>query len=206
MLTKQRADRVLLSNISWQQFENILRDLGGTRASRVAYCDGTLEIMTPLPEHELYKEAIGDAIKDCADELEIDYESLGSTTWRKPAAKAGLEPDNCFYFQNEPLIRGQLDYDLSKDPPPDLALEIELTSRSLERFPIYSRLGVPEIWSYEDGKITIYLLDRGKYRVSETSLALPQISVTKMMALIEENRPLGRRAIRRAIREWAKTL
>ncbi|MEB3225506.1 MAG: Uma2 family endonuclease [Synechococcus sp.] len=206
MLIKQRADRVLLSQISWSQFEGILRDLGESRASRVAYCDGVLEIMTPLPEHEFYKETIGDAIKDCADELDIDYESLGSTTWRKPAQKAGLEPDNCFYFQHESLIRGQLDCDLSKDPPPDLALEIELTSRSLERFPIYGRLGVPEIWSYEDGKITIYLLDQGEYRVSETSLALPQISVTTMMALIEENRPLGRRAIRRAIRAWAKTL
>ncbi|WP_307680466.1 hypothetical protein [Picosynechococcus sp. NKBG15041c] len=83
---------------------------------------------------------------------------------------------------------------------------MELTSRSLERFPVYGRLGVPEIWSYEDGKITIYLLDQRKYRVSETSLALPQVSVTKMMALIEENRHLGRRAIRRAIREWARTL
>lgn len=96
MLTKQRADRVLLSNISWQQFENILRDLGESRASRVAYCDGALEIMTPLPEHEFYKEAIGDAIKDCADELEIDYESLGSTTWRKPAAKAGFRTGQLF--------------------------------------------------------------------------------------------------------------
>lgn len=206
MLTKQRADRVLLHNISWQQFENILLELGETRGSRVAYCDGTLEIMTPLPEHEYYKEAISIAIQDFADELELDYESLGSTTWRKQLKMAGLEPDNCFYFQNERLIRGQLEYDLNQDPPPDLALEIDLTSKSLGRFPIYARLGVPEIWSYEDGKITIYLLENNEYQISEKSLALPKISVDKMMELIEENRPLGRRSIRRAIRDWASQL
>ncbi|AFY38293.1 protein of unknown function DUF820 [[Leptolyngbya] sp. PCC 7376] len=206
MLTKQRANRVLLQNIGWQQFENILLELGETRGSRIAYCDGTLEIMTPLPEHEYYKEVISDALKEYADASDIDYESLGSTTWRKQLKMAGLEPDNCFYFQNEPLIRGQLEYDLNQDPPPDLALEIDLTSKSLERFPIYARLGVPEIWSYEEGKITIYLLKNNEYQISENSLALPRISVDKMMDLIEDNRPLGRRAIRKAIRAWAKQM
>ncbi len=204
MLTKQRADRVLLHNISWQQFENILVELGETRGSRVAYCDGTLEITAPLAENEYYKEVISEAIQEYAYTAQIDYESLGSTTWRKQLKMAGLEPDNCFYFQNEPLIRGQLEYDLSQDPPPDLALEIDLTSKSLGRFPIYTRLGVPEIWSYEDGKITIYLLENNKYQLSEKSLALSQISVDEMMKLIEENRPLGRRAIRKAVRNWAK--
>ncbi|NJN73928.1 MAG: Uma2 family endonuclease [Limnothrix sp. RL_2_0] len=206
MLTKQRADRVLLHNISWEQFENILTNLGETRGSRVAYCDGTLEISNPVLAHEYYKEVISCAIQDFADVLETDYESLGSTTWRKQLKMAGLEPDNCFYFQNESLIRGQLEYDLNQDPPPDLALEINLTSKSLGCFSIYARLGVPEIWSYEDGKITIYLLENHDYQVSENSLALPKISVDKMMELIEENRPLGRRAIRRAIRDYARSM
>ena len=204
MLTKQRADRVLLHNISWEQFENILLELGETRGSKVAYYDGTLEIMTPLPEHEYYKEVIGDAIKDYADEQDVNYASLGSTTWRKQLKMAGLEPDNCFYFQNEPLIRGQLEYDLTQDPPPDLALEIDLTSKSLDRFPIYARLRVPEIWSYEDGRITIYLLQNDEYIISKTSLALPKISVETLLEIIEANRSLGCRAIRREIRAWAR--
>ncbi|MFP3386786.1 Uma2 family endonuclease, partial [Tritonibacter sp. SIMBA_163] len=81
--------------------------------------DGTLEIMTPLPEHEYYKEAISDVIKDIAETLEIDYECLGSTTWKRERYLAGVEPDNCFYFQNEAAIRGKLDFNLEQDPPPD---------------------------------------------------------------------------------------
>ena len=99
IITKHRADRVMLYNISWQQFENLLQDLGENRAARVAYDDGNLEIMTPLPEHEQYKEVISDAVKDIAEELDLDYESLGSTTWKRERKMAGIEADNCFYFQ-----------------------------------------------------------------------------------------------------------
>lgn len=203
-LTQRRADRVVLHNISWQQFENLLEDLGENRAARVAYDDGSLEIMTPLPEHEYYKETISIAIQDIADVLDQDYESLGSTTWKREIKKAGVEPDNCFYFQNEPKIRGQLEFDLSQDPPPDLALEIDVMSKSLSRFPIYARLGVPEIWCYDAGELKIYQLQNEEYRAVETSLIFPQLSVRELPALIEQYRPQGRRAIRRAVRDWAR--
>ena len=139
------GQRVLLQDVSWEEFEAILEELGDRRSARVAYYDGTLEIMTPLPEHEYFKETIGDAIKDMAETLELEYESYGSTTWRRQAKQAGLEADNCFYFQNEASVRGRLDINLAQDPPSDLALEIDLTSKSLDRFPIYARLGVPEL-------------------------------------------------------------
>ena len=204
LLTQRRADRVVLHNISWQQFENLLADLGENRAARVAYDDETLEIMTPLPEHEYYKEAIGDAIKDIAEVLDQDYESLGSTTWKREIKKAGVEPDNCFYFQNEPRIRGKLEFDLNQDPPPDLALEIDVTSKSLSRFSIYARLGVPEIWCYDSGELKIYQLQNEAYIEVETSLVFPTLPVQELPALIEQHRPQGRRAIRRAVREWAR--
>lgn len=204
MLTKKRADRVLLYNIDWEQFENILMDLGQTRSARIAYDYGTLEIMSPLPEHEYYKENIGTAIQDIAEVLERDYESLGSTTWRKQAKMAGLEPDNCFYFQNEPKIRGKLDYDLNQDPPPDLALEIDLTSKSLDRFPIYARLGIPELWCYEDGQLKIYLLQADEtYETSADSLVFPDLPVQEIPEVINQYRLQGRRKIRQKIREWA---
>ena len=204
LLTQRRADRVVLHNISWQQFENLLVDLGESRAARFAYDDGTLEIMTPLPEHEYYKEALGDAIKDIAEVLDQDYESLGSTTWKREIKKAGVEPDNCFYFQNEPRIRGKLEYDLNQDPPPDLALEIDVTSKSLSRFSIYARLGVPEIWCYDSGELKIYQLQNEGYIEVETSSVFPTLRVQELPALIEQYRPQGRRAIRRAVREWAR--
>ncbi|MFP4336305.1 MAG: Uma2 family endonuclease [Halothece sp.] len=204
LLTQRRADRVVLHNISWQQFENLLVDLGESRAARVAYHDGSLEIMTPLPEHEYYKETISIAIQDIAEVLDQDYESLGSTTWKREIKKAGVEPDNCFYFQNEAKIRGKLEFDLSQDPPPDLVLEIDITSKSLSRFPIYARLGVPEIWCYDSGELKIYQLQNEEYIEVETSLVFPTLPIQELPVLIEQYRPQGRRAIRRAVRGWAR--
>jgi Uma2 family endonuclease len=203
--TAKRADRIVLNSVSWEQFEKILEDLGDHRIARIAYDNGTLEIMTPLPEHEYFKEVIGDAVKDVADELDIDYASYGSTTWRKQIKMAGLEPDNCFYFQNEAIARGRLDLDLSKgDPPPDLALEIDITHKSLDRFPIYARLEVPELWCYDNGELKIYHLQDGVYVEAETSLALPQLSVKELPQIIERHRAEGRRTARKAVRAWAR--
>lgn len=200
-----RADRVMLYSVSWEQFEKILENLGEHRAARIAYDDGTLEIMTPLPEHEYFKEVIGTGIQDIAEELEIDYESYGSTTWRKQIKMAGLEPDNCFYFQNEAIVRGRLDLDVSKgDPPPDLALEIDITHKSLDRFPIYARLEVPELWCYENGELKIYHLQNDVYVEAKTSLALPQLLIKELPQIIECHRAEGRRTVRKAVRTWAR--
>jgi Uma2 family endonuclease len=203
-LTDKRADRVVLYNISWQQFENLLIDLGQSRAARVAYDNGTLEIMTPLPEHEYYKESLGDAIKDIAEELEINYESYGSTTWKREARLAGIEPDNCFYFQNEAKVRGRLQFDLNQDPPPDLALEIDLTNKSLNRFPIYARLGIPEIWCYDSGNLKIYQLQNENYIEVENSSVFPMLRVQDLPNLIEQYRLDGRLAVRQAVRRWVR--
>jgi Uma2 family endonuclease len=205
VVTINRADRVVLHNITWEQYENFLDDLGDRPSARMAYDNGTLEIMTPLPEHEFFKEAISIAVQDAAEELEIDYESYGSTTWRQQIKLAGAEPDNCFYFQNEAIVRGRTDLDLSKgDPPPDLVLEIDMTSKSLDRFPIYARLGVPEIWSYDSGALAIYHLYDGEYRQAHVSLALSQLPIQELPQLIETHRTAGRLALRKAVREWAK--
>jgi Uma2 family endonuclease len=202
--TIKRADRVLLHSVGWEQFERILEDLGEHRAARIAYDNGTLEIMTPLPEHEYFKEVMGDAVKDVADELDINYASYGSTTWRKRIKMAGLEPDNCFYFQNEAIVRGKLEIDLQGDPPPDLALEIDVTHKSLDRFPIYARLEVPELWCYDSGELKIYHLQNGGYVEAETSLALPQLPVKELPQIIERHRSEGQRAVRRTVRAWAR--
>ncbi|MEH2204310.1 MAG: Uma2 family endonuclease [Nostoc sp.] len=203
-VAKNRADRVMLYDISWEQFENLLKDLGEHRAARLAYDRTTLEIMTPLPEHEHYKEVISDLVKEIADVLDLDYESYGSTTWKRESRMAGLESDNCFYFQNEATVRGRLDLDLRQDPPPDLALEIDVTSKSLNRFPIYARLGVPELWCYDSGELKIYHLQDGEYIESENSLIFPTLAIRDLPKLIEQNRADGRRAIRRAVRKWVK--
>jgi Uma2 family endonuclease len=143
------GQKLLLRDVTWQEFESILNELGDHRSTRIAYEDGTLEMMMPLPEHEDDKEIVGDLIKALLEELDIEFRSLGSTTFKKFQAQ-GLEPDQCFYIQNERIIRGKKRIDLSVDPPPDLAIEIDVTSRTHPS--IYAALGVPELWRFEQGK------------------------------------------------------
>jgi len=199
-----RCDRVVLYNLNWRQFDRILEDLGESRSSRLAYDNGSLEIMTPLPDHERYKNALSLAIQDMADLLNLEYECLGSTTWKREAKSAGVEPDDCFYFQNERLIRGLSRFDLERDPPPDLALEIDLTNKSINRLPIYARLGVPEVWNYdvERGELTIYRLEEGEYTITENSGIFPQIPIREIPAILNRSDDEGRLASRRRFRDW----
>lgn len=101
-------------------------------------------------------------------------------------------------------MRGRTDLDLRQDPPPDLALEIDITNKSLDRFPIYARLRVPELWCYNDGNLKIYHLQSGDYAEAERSLALPQLPIRELPQIIEAHRSEGRRALCQAIRQWAR--
>jgi Uma2 family endonuclease len=195
---------LLLHDVSWSEFEAILAELGEHHGIRVAYDNGWLEIMAPLPEHEYFKETISDTVKDIAEVLNLDYESYGSTTWRRQSKQAGLEPDNCFYFKNEACIRGKLNVNLNQDPPPDLALEIDITSKSLDRFLIYAQLGVSEIWCYDDGALKIYLLQQAQYVKAEQSQVFPSLAIHELPYLIETYRSQGRLALRRAVRDWVR--
>ncbi|MDJ0897841.1 MAG: Uma2 family endonuclease [Xenococcus sp. MO_188.B8] len=164
---------ILLRDINWLDFEAILEDLGERRSSRIAYDCGTLSIMTALPEHEVNKVLIGDLLKVLLEELDIDFWSLGSTTFKNKIMKQGIEPDDCFYIKNEALIRGKDRIDLTIDPPPDLAIEVEVTSRSNTN--IYAKLGVPELWRFEKGKLKIDILQDGAYVNYDVSSIFPDI-------------------------------
>jgi len=161
------GDHVILEDISWQEFETILIELGEHRGSRIAYNQGLLEITVPLPEHEKAKVIIGDLVKILLDELDLDWEPLGSTTFKREDMAVGVEPNDCFYIQNYKLMIGKERIDLSVAPPPDLAIEIDVTSKT--KLTAYQALQVPGIWHYEDGVLEINLLQKDVYIKSETS-------------------------------------
>ena len=193
----------LRHNISWEEFENILAQMGDNRSSRVAYDQGTLEITMPSQKHEYYKEIIRDLIKYLAEELDLDCESLGSTTWKRKDLLKGAEPDNCFYIQNEPAIRGiKPNIDLSKNPPPDLILEVDHTSPSLNRLPIYAGLGVPELWIYDMKVLCIYQLEAGKYKETDSSLAFGTFPLKEIPNFIKKNITASPRELRKSFRAW----
>lgn len=197
------GQRILLEDVSWQELEAILNELGEHRSSRVAYSQGTLEIMTPLPEHERAKVIIGDLVKALLDELSLNWESLGSTTFKREDMTAGIEPDDCFYIQNHRIMIGRDRIDLSVDPPPDLAIEIDVTSKT--QISAYEALKVPEIWQYENGKLEINLLVGEQYVKSETSRTFPNFSVSEIIPrFVEMARTTGTSSALRAFRKWVR--
>jgi Uma2 family endonuclease len=197
------GQRVLLENVTWTELEAILEELGEHRAARIAYDRGTLEIMAPLPEHEDNKEIISDLVKALLEELDIEFRCLGSTTFKNQFMEQGIEPDQCFYIQNEALIRGKKRLDLTIDPPPDLALEIDVTSRTHPN--IYQALKVPELWRFENGKLQINLLVDGNYVVSQSSLNFPGLHLIDVIPrCLENSRTAGRNATIRSFRSWVR--
>src|SRR4028118_563673 len=180
--------RTVLRNISWQTFETLLKETGEDRGSRFAYDCGTLEIMTPLYEHENPKIQFDRFIVALAEELEIEIKSAGSTTLKRKIENRGIEPDNCYYIQNELAVRGRQQLDLETDPPPDLAIEIDISSSSVDKLGIYSALGVPELWRYNGRVLKFYQLVEREYVECEFSIAFPLVSLTEMSRFIEQSK------------------
>ena len=202
-LTVPPGHRIILQNISWQEFEEILTELGENRASRLVYYHGNLEIKMPLPKHEVAKVIIGDLVKIILEELEIDCECFGSTTFKRQDMNSGIEPDDSFYIQNHLQMIGKQKIDLNIDPPPDLVIEIDVTSKT--QLDAYLALAVPEVWRYEDDKLQINIWQDGKYIESEVSPNFPNLPIAEIIPqFVEESRILGRSPTLRKFRQWVK--
>ncbi|MTJ51993.1 Uma2 family endonuclease [Anabaena sp. UHCC 0253] len=168
---------VTIQDVSWQEFETILQELGEKRAARLAYSNFTLEIMVPLPEHEKPKDLISDIVKILLKQIGKKYEPFGSTTF-KGENTAAVEPDACFYIQNYQIMINKRRLEIN-DPPPDLAIEIDVTSKTT--LEAYRVIGVPELWIYDDGKLAIYLFSDGNYIKFDSSPLFPHIPVTQII-------------------------
>lgn len=169
--------RVLLSDVSWDVFLELVNNPGALRG-RLAYDQGVLEIMSPSGAHEKIKGLIGRFIETMSLILGLDISSYGSTTLLRVGERRGLEPDECYYVQSEPAVRGKGDIDLAVDPPPDIVVEVDLSRSSLDKFRVYQSLGVPEIWRFDGLALTIHVLGPdGSYRPAERSAAFPLLPV-----------------------------
>src|SRR5690349_4671656 len=138
--------KVILSGVSWDTYSRLLAEHDDSPGTRFNYDDGALEIMVLCPEHERLKQTLATLVELVAAELEIDVDGVGSTTFRREEFAKGFEADASFYVQNAACVAGKKRIDLRLDPPPDLAIEIDITSPSLNKFAIYASLSVPEVW------------------------------------------------------------
>ncbi|MEG4168977.1 MULTISPECIES: Uma2 family endonuclease [unclassified Microcoleus] len=176
-ITLSPGSVVTISNITWLEFESILQELGEKRRTRIAYSNSTLEILVPLLDREIPKDLISDIVKNLLKSAGRRYEPFGSTTFKGEGA-AGVEPDACFYILNYQRMIGRRRL-LPDDPPPDLAIETDVTSKT--KIDAYKIIGVPEVWVYDSGRLRIYLLQDGEYVESDMSPNFPEIAIAQLI-------------------------
>jgi Uma2 family endonuclease len=200
----QPEERIQLSGISWQTYETLLAELSYHRRLRLTYNRGILEIMAPSPEHEFYKEIVGRFVETLAEELKIRIYPLGSTTFKR-SELSGAEPDKCFYIQNLNAVKGKKRIDLTQDPSPDLVIEIDITSNSVNRFEVYADMGVPEIWRYDGNLFSVNRLENQTYVYSEQSLAFPDVPVQEISRFLQQAANMDYLELISAFRSWVKS-
>lgn len=170
--TPERSEHIVLYDVPWEAYQRIL-DAFGDRRLRHSYLCGTLEIMSPMKSHDAIKTFLGRMIETIADVLDIDIQCMGSTTLTREQVSRGLQPDECYYIANEQLVRGTLFYDPVNHPPPDLAVEVDVTHAAVDRSEIYAGIGVAEVWRWKEGRMEFFRLQKGEYRPIKKSLSFP---------------------------------
>lgn len=166
--------RIVMHGVSWRTYQCLLADRGESAGPRMSNDQGSLELISPSDEHENYKKLLGYMIFSWAVENDIPLRSLGSTTFIRQDQRRGLEPDECYYIQHESLVRGKQGIDLSVDPPPDLVVEVDVSSKPLRKHRLYAGLQIPEVWRFDRKGLTVYELRAdGQYAVRADSVQLP---------------------------------
>ena len=190
--------------VRWEDYEQLLADLGDEYHVRVSYNCGYLEIMSPLPEHGKFGEVVQDIAREITRELGVKLEAYGSMTIRSAWQSKGAEPDTCFYVQSAERIIGKRSLDFNTDPPPDIVVEIDLTNASQHKFPIYAALDVPEIWRYDGSQAYFYHLAGEEYVETSHSRAFPFLPSAVLAQLIDQSETAGQDAALDAARAWVR--
>lgn len=199
------GQRVQLQKVNWSEFEAILEELGDQRMSRIAYSDGILEIRMPLPKHEKAKVLIGDMVKILLEELDLDNECFGSSTLKRQDMSKGIEPDDCFYIENSAQMIGKDRIDLTVDPPPDLATEVDVTSKT--ELDVYQALGIRELWRFKDGTLQVSLFQNGQYYDSKVSLHFPDSPIIDLISeFLDQALTAGRSQTLKSFRQRVQDL
>ncbi len=207
MATVERSyeeSRVLLQGVAWETYR-VLRESPANYCVRMTYDRGEMEIMSPSKSHERYAYLIGRLIDVWTEELSIDIQSCRTMTCRREDLDRGLEPDNCYYVRHERRMRRKTELDLSIDPPPDLAVEVEVSRPAIDKLPIYAAFGVPELWRFEGRSILVFELDAaGRYEPREESVCFPRFPVAQAVKVLQKVHAASETALVRSFRQWVR--
>ncbi len=193
---------VIFRDVGWEEYEHLLAQVGEASGLRISYNDGTLQVMSPSSEHEIYSRFIEQMVGLVRVRHRINIRFFGSSTMKKRKNVKGTEPDACFYVQSTPLIGNRMQLDFTVDPPPDIAVEIDIHHGSLDKFPIYAALGVSEIWRFDGQQLTIHQLDQDTYITVENSRALPVLTSRDLTEFLTRLREEGEFQTILAFDEW----
>jgi Uma2 family endonuclease len=194
--------RVTLRGVSWQGYQDILQALPQTRASRLTYDDGVLEIAVPLEDHEQASELIGLFIRILVVEMGLKLKSMRSTTLECIGLNRGAEPDNAYYIQNQYQVAGRK-VDLAKDPPPDLVVEVEITHSDVDKNRLYASMGVPEFWRFNGQVWTILQLHGEMYREVSHSPTFSAVEKADLYRFLEQAK-LDEVEAELSFRQWVR--
>lgn len=206
IVSRMPEDTVItFHGVSWEEYEQLLELAGEASGRRISYDNGTLQIMTLSSEHENYVRFIENLVNTIRLRLRINIRSFGSVTMRRRQKKKGNEPDACFYIQTVSTIGKRMQLDFSADPPPDVAVEVDIHHESQSKSPIYAALGVPEVWRFDGQRVSIHLLQDNGYVEVPRSLALPVLTGQILTDFLTRLREDGEFEAIVAFDEWLKS-
>jgi Uma2 family endonuclease len=197
------GEQILLENITWGTYERLLRE-AGERRIRMTYNNGDLEIMTLSFGHENVAELIARLVSMITLVLNVPVRSGGSTTLKKKLNRKGLEPDKCFWIKNERAMRGKTKWEVKRDPPPDLVVEVDVSRSSMNRMGIYAALGVLEVWRYKGKRLRVYELVKGKYREVQVSPSFPYLPMARVNEFLHLARSVDETTLLREFESWVR--
>jgi Uma2 family endonuclease len=198
------GERFVFDDVDWSFYEQVLRAVGDRRIF-VTYFRGILEVMSPSYEHDWSAERLSMLIRIVCDELDVEVVGAGSTTFRRRRVSAGLEPDRGFYIGNVKAILGKRRIDLNSDPPPDLAIEVEISRRIGERQSVYEALRVPELWRYSRRGLRVLQLSvTGRYLEQGHSAAFPALPLEQVHHFVQMGWEMDDVTWGRAVRRWIR--
>jgi len=196
---------LVIHGFDWDEYGRLLDGLGHSPHLRLSYDSGSLRILSISAEHDECATALEGLILTFCDESEITMEARARATWKLQALEKGVEADACYYIQNANRIIGKRKIALTEDPPPDLAVEVDLSTDARHKFPIYAALGVPEIWRYDGEVVQLYVLRKTDYAETRRSEMLPGLSRELLIESLDISKTKGQTAARRYLRQTMKS-
>lgn len=200
----QPGKRLSFSCVPWSAYEFVSRAFED-RHIRITFDQGDLEVMTLTHEHESSRKVLGRLIDMLTFVLHIRIHSGGSTTLCREILEKAIEPDECYWIQNEPLMRGRSDYNIESDPPPDLGVEVDIIPSSINRMGIYAALSVPEVWRVKRGSLSVHHLGvNGLYTEASRSRAFPFLPMDAVQHFLNEAQTTDETTLLHQFHDWVR--